>query len=625
MIRTRLICGMMLLLSIIPILAQQLIIETTILSETHRYEARQNGEGIYQYSTKILIGQKKDIDLGNISLPDNPLYHIPKNAIYGSVTDLVGNEIYKLKKDDISEGFYYDANIYSDTKRLYFELSHNNFPYIIEYGYKQELKSLFFWPDYYPRRKFPVKKSEYTLSIPSSLKFNYFTKGIEAEPELKAQGNTTLYTWRLADIEAFDPAPLTPPEYKRPIFVKFAPSRFNLRGYIGSFDSWGDFGNWYQQLLSGRSVLNPELKDRVKELTQSETSDSAKIANIYRYMQEQTRYVAMGIDITGWQPHSAIDTYQNKYGDCKDLSNLTVSMLREAGIEAYSALILTRDQGLTDPDIPFNQFNHCIAMVPQATDTLWLECTSDMLAAGAPSFSIEGANALLIDGKNSRIIKTPESRAAENRQITRLNGEIDGRGNLGVTGSIRFEGNQANRIRSYLSAFDPDEEKKFAIRYLSSQFSEVDLQTYRFVNVDSNLALPITFEFMFQAPKAFKVSRKRLFFNSNFFERQDKSVRMTDSTRTAPIFYYYAFQDIDSVSIKIPPGYQVEASPKSLIIDEQYWSYNNSYRLEGNQFYYVRDEAIKQRLIPASSYTEYQAFMKTVRKNENAKYVLVRR
>ena len=66
------------------------------------------------------------------------------------------------------------------------------------------------------------------------------------------------------------------------------------------------------------------------------------------YVQHNVRYVAINIGIGGYQSHMAGDIFANSYGDCKDKATLLVTMLHEAGIDAYFTLV-SSERGVVDP------------------------------------------------------------------------------------------------------------------------------------------------------------------------------------------------------------------------------------------------------------------------------------
>ena len=101
-----------------------------------------------------------------------------------------------------------------------------------------------------------------------------------------------------------------------------------------------------------------------------------------------------------------------------------VTMLNEAGIQAYPALTRTRDNGPLISDFPSNQFNHVIGFVPLSADTIWLECTADLVPAGELPSSVEGCEVLVVKNDSGELVKTPESNASENGWTSLVEGEL---------------------------------------------------------------------------------------------------------------------------------------------------------------------------------------------------------
>ena len=75
-------------------------------------------------------------------------------------------------------------------------------------------------------------------------------------------------------------------------------------------------------------------------MTWFQVSSEAKL--IHEFVAKDIRYVAIEYGDSGYEPHHAKEVFVNRYGDCKDQAILLITMLKEAGIEAYPVLIGTR-------------------------------------------------------------------------------------------------------------------------------------------------------------------------------------------------------------------------------------------------------------------------------------------
>ena len=326
---------------------------------------------------------------------------IKTKKVAGLVRNADGKVVRKLKKKDVERGPLYAGYVlYSDTTYQRFTLGHSTYPYEVEYSYEQRFDSLFFWPDWRPQKRVPVVRSVYEVLNEGSIAFEFHAKGDAPEPV----GGRHRLTWMLEDLDAQSEETEEPE-------VFFAPVQFTLGEYPGRMDSWNGLAKWYDRIAKARYASSPELSQKVQQLTDGSVSHREKVVRLYNFLRDQTRYVAISIGVGGWQPHGALETFKSKYGDCKDLTTLMITMLKEAGIKAYPALTRTRDRGPLTTEFPSSQFNHLIGFVPLAADTIWLECTTDYVPAGDLPGSVEGCEVLVVKENSGELIKTPESNA----------------------------------------------------------------------------------------------------------------------------------------------------------------------------------------------------------------------
>ena len=371
-------------------------VDAVILLDENEFQVVKTDRAIFRKHRIVQINNDAGKRYGKVRIDENP--YIKCGKITGRITDLDGNTIVKLNKDDIRKGPNFPGFVlYGDSRSSAFELGLGTFPYIVEYTYEREYKSLFFWPDWLPQEKVPVLKSTYRLVINSKIPYRTHAIGIEIEPQSEEKRGKSEFTWQLENIKPGVKERYMPPESRVQMALYFAPVGFRIGDYPGSFASWDGMAEWYNSLSAGKYGLPPDAVERTRQLVAETDSDRQKVRKLYAFLQEYTRYVAIELGIGGWQPYSAESIFKNRYGDCKDLSTFMIAMLGEVDIPAYPALIRTRDRGVLIDEFPSNQFNHCIAFVPLQEDTLWLVCTSDFLPAG----------------DNARKLKRPVAEVAE--------------------------------------------------------------------------------------------------------------------------------------------------------------------------------------------------------------------
>src|SRR5207237_985590 len=104
---------------------------------------------------------------------------------------------------------------------------------------------------------------------------------------------------------------------------------------LSTFQSWEDVGRWFAGLEKDRVKPDQTIRARAEELTASARGDVEKIEALYDFVAPRYRYVGISFGVGRFQPHSAADVLNNRYGDCKDKHTLLASLIKAVGLDAY--------------------------------------------------------------------------------------------------------------------------------------------------------------------------------------------------------------------------------------------------------------------------------------------------
>jgi len=539
-------------------------------------------------------------------------------AVYDGAGKVVGQ--FKLK-DVQTASMESAAVIYNDLKVHWMDVARKAYPYRVAYTIEQEMSSLFFWPHWSPQQDVPVFKSTYTLTFHKPVGFRHSQRGLTEKPTLTPSGEAKTLIWSLDTLAAVEPLMYCPPEWASPIFLRFAPRRFELGHSTCNAGSWQSLGAWYGDLARGRYGLPPEAAAEIDALPLSGLSEKAKTAEIYTWLQRKTRYAAIELGMQGWQPHSASLVYQNCYGDCKGLTTLMVSALNYVGIEAYPVLIKTRSNGVVDPAVIEDNFNHVMALALVEGDSLWLECTADLLPAGELPYQDEGCHVLLVKEDGGHLAYTPLSTADENRWCSYVSGRITAGGNLALDGRLTLSGNQGNWLRRRLNGKSNKERQRWMNTVLRKHHPTVRLDSLRLAHVDPPFEAPVKIDFCGTYSKFISGRASRLFVKPSFFNRKDADDIPREAGREIPVYHGYRYADCDTVELDIPEGYVLEAAPEPQQIQEAFGRFITSHSVQSGRLFYVRQFRYDQRLIPSGAYGEYLAFLRAVAKHDRSAFV----
>ena len=367
----------------------------------------------------------------------------------GRVYDSKGKLIEKLKKSDIEDNNYPHEGITS-TRYLAASLKQSRHPYTVVFSYEKVIAGLMYFPAWTPQlsNMVSVQKAELSIHVPKDLNLIYHPINTDVAPESKDSGGNIEYVWQISNLPAVESEPLQPKWNEISPVVYLNTNKVSAGGIDGSMDSWESFGGLFYQLNKDRDELPEALAEEVKKMTAGIEDPYEKIAKLYKYVQDNTRYVSIQLGIGGWQTFEAKEVYENGYGDCKALSNYTKALLKYAGIPSYLTLVgAGEDQPPVQTGFTNNPFNHMILCIPVEKDTVWLECTSPINPTGYLGLFTENRHVLVLAPEGGKLVRTPSSTPEMNQQIRVADVFLDKNGNAKVKVAETATGDRQMGIR----------------------------------------------------------------------------------------------------------------------------------------------------------------------------------
>jgi hypothetical protein len=582
----------------------------------HSFLVKNKGEAIEEEHKVItLLNDKAAAEYSE------PIFHYSKlielTDIQAVVYDANGKKVKALKQREIEDFKPYELYV-NDARYKKIKLPHLPYPYTIEYTVKTKHNGLLFYPVFIPQQDGTeaVENATFDLQLP---------EGLEArvkEINVPAGAKTSANHWSFKDIAPMKEENYMPNNQQVSPLILTAPNDFTLEGYQGNMRTWKDLGLFIYQLNQGRNTLSPAFITELNTLVKDCTDDYCKIQKIYELLQNSTRYFYVGLGIGGWQPAAAADVHTLKYGDCKGLSNYTVSMLNAVGVPACYVLIRAGDTNRTQyPDFPNAYFNHAIACVPMEKDTLWLECTSQTESCGFLSNFTDSRYALLVTPQGGKLVKTPQYNETINRteKTTRL--KINANGSANVQSEAVFTGTK-EALPAQLAETSNEVKKKYLYKELNiNDFElkklELERKKGRFPSVTQRMELEIG--------NLVGANGKRLFIPVNLLSKWT-DVPAQDTLRCFPVQADgRGFSESDNISISLPEGYQVESQPTATNLLSPFGNYSLTFKLDGTTLLVTRKLVLNNSIQPKEKATELAIFLKNISKADNAKMVLVKK
>jgi hypothetical protein len=539
------------------------------------------------------------------------------------VYDASGSLIKKYHKSDMYDGAATDGvSIVTDDRFLGLKHTIASYPQTIETEYEEDVTSeinLDRW-DIQGNQQ-AIQYSAYNVTLDTAAGFRYKNKNISIKPSSTVDGHLRNYIWQIKGLKAVK-LEQQAERWRVLPRIDFTVKNFQFYGVAGDFASWQDFGKWIWGLNSQVNSLSPERVAEIKNMTDSIKTDEGKARFLYKYVQQNTRYVSIQLGIGGFQPFAASFVDQKKYGDCKALANYMYALLKAVNINSYCAVINAEaNQEPADPSFPFNGFNHEILCIPFKGDTTWLDCTMTYAPYGKLGSFTENRRALLITEEGGKLVNTPKSKMDDNVFKSEAHIILDADGGAKADVKILSTGVYRDEYINF-SARKVDEQKEaFMDRLDIKQPSLFDIKEGKDINGIKEVDLSFQYDKFCDIMAGDKQFYKPHVINLVAFTVPIEEHRKSDYYFETPI------KKSSVTTIDLPPGFEVETLPVNQSLKFSYGNYEVKYVYDAakNQVISTANFNLTTQVIPAAKYTELQEYLDAVAKAQNKKLVIRRK
>lgn len=415
----------------------------------------------------------------------------------------------------------------------------------------------------------------------------FFMENSGVEFTESVEGDYKIYTWQVKEKEeenmyGDDEYDL----YYTPHVIPFIKS-FTINGEkTDVFNNLDDLYKWYYSLVEQvKPSENEELKMLADSITQGAQSDIEKVKRVYYWVQNQVKYIAFGDGYGGFIPRDPDVIFERRFGDCKDMSCLTINLLNELEIPAYFTWVGTRSipYGYSKVHTP-QVDNHMIATyIDEEGGKHFLDATDSYLEFGRPSAFIQGKEVLIsIDKDNYELAEVPVLPTTVNTEVEKVKVEVNDDKLIG-SGEVLFTGYYAADVFQDFNNADPDRLKDRFKRWLSkgsNKFIVENIEFEKLNNSKDSLSVSYTFEIGNYA----KSIGDAVYVDLNL-SKQVKSLKVDEKYNT-PLVLDYKWQFDKSFEFEIPEGYKVDFLPKVKEAQNKMMSYKIDYEVFENKIKY---------------------------------------
>ncbi|THH41690.1 DUF3857 domain-containing protein [Neolewinella litorea] len=543
------------------------------------------------------------------------------NTFEVAATDLFGREFFRAKKGNIQdERVTSEVSFLEDRWVRYTKVPCTAYPCTIAVEIERKLTDFaaMAFPHWSPvQRDQSLVKSTFTAYVPNEIDLLY-ASSLVADPQVSVEGKDRIYRWTLENIPAQPSEPLAPVATETLPYVRVALGDFQIENYRGSFSDWSRFGSFIGSIMTGRDQLPDQLAAEVHAVVEGAATDRERVDRLYRFMQTRCRYVSVQLGIGGWQPFSATYVDENRYGDCKALSNYMGAMLKEVGIASYPVLINSSDVPYyaIREDFATSAFNHMVLYVP--SEEMYLECTSKHAPTGYLGESTLDRGVLWITPEGGRLARTPSLVPSEHGHLRSVTQTLDGDNAVEFELSATYFGGAQELFRELAAYFGSTQDR---LDWLHRNNFLPDVSGSAFTYTVAEDAPEVTLAYNTTLNSRVRKMGSRRFFALN--PHPYTNIPDPQEERRLPVDYRTTRFLVDTVRVHYDESLEIESGllSEALVYEHAVGEYRAEMRATDEGLLWIRTLLLRPALVPAEEFPEFRQFFVDVAKAESIQLV----
>lgn len=503
---------------------------------------------------------------------------------------------------------------------------------IIEYRYKMDYP-----PNLLPGHVWEIQHDLYTLK--EKFKLRAYTGAIEdvkgmtgisatynLPPGLKLQKKSEGWELALDNMPAFQPEPFMPPADPYIYRVTF---HYGQHSLAEAQKFWQSTGLKLYQTSEDFIGNHKEIREAAAQAIGTENDPEKKLRKLYGRIQqvrnlsyERARTEAEEKKEDLKTNTNVVEVLERGYGTSSDIAQLFTAMARSAGFDASVVRSSNRSETSFDPNLLEDwQLAAPIVMVNIPGKQFLLDPGTRFCPFGYLRWYRTATQALVLTRNGGVMVNVPLA-SQGNAILERLaDAAIDSNGTLKGEITVRYSGYRAMEQR--IAALETDEpgRKKRLEEQLRGWLPEGSVVELKEAKPWESSEEPLEAHFTVTVPSYASVAGKRLLAPSYLFRTSQKEA-FAQQERKYPVYFNYAFAEIDNVKLKIPSGFKIENAPQQQDASLPYARYQNLVKVDGEQISTRRALLLGMNFFPMEKYQELKDFFSKVESGDEQQAVL---
>jgi hypothetical protein len=429
-------------------------------------------------------------------------------------------------------------------------------------------------------------------------------------------------TWKASNIPHFEEEDnMNSPIYYIPHVIFYVKSYHKEGKPVTYLNTAKELYEWYANIIKDANKRDQsQIKATVATLLQNIKNDEEKAQVIFNWVQKNLHYVAFEYGMGGFIPRDAVDVFEKKYGDCKDMANLTNEMLKAAKLNSSLTWIGTRSKPYSYSDLPTPLVdNHMIASVEINKKRYYLDATDKFCPFTYPSSMIQGKEALI--GKNNTdftIEKVQIVPAEQNKKSFKIDYKIEQNALKGKA-EVAVNGLSKSHFANLLAAY-PNKEEEIVKSLFTNTNERISLEI-----MDKNLAnyenKPALVTFNFSVDNGIKKSADKIILKPFLvFPYKDGSIDLDQRKYGLELENLTNFEM--EYKITLEENMKIDFLPQTTVFSNEVGFIEMKYAIHENQIIINQKSHTKMLDIEVKKLPLWNEFVKICNKMYNQSIVL---
>ena len=396
----------------------------------------------------------------------------------------------------------------------------------------------------------PVEHSLVRLLMPAGRPVHIAARNSKLGPEIRDAGGYREYRWEQRNIPALK-------------VDRGAPEWFDPYGSVQwtEFADWAAVVRWALPLYQPPSDPGPALRQEIARIGREHADAAGRAAAVLKLVQRDVRYLGIEVGPGSHAPTPPDQVYQRRFGDCKDKTLLTITMLRALGIEAAPALVNTSVARQVSSWAPSPiAFNHVLVRVLLDGKLYWLDPTRPLQQGELEHLYQPDYGYALVLAPDSKALAAMTPRAGPHKLVRAVFDSTAGVDQpVDYTVTTTVHGQNADNLRTQLTNNRADMATQYhsfyARRYAQvRQNGELEIQ-------DDAVRNALTVVESYVIPNFWVLGKKG--------ERREASVEASeidaplkapdDIGRNAPLRLDYPYEVTEVTEVRLPERWDIQA------------------------------------------------------------------